>query len=53
LALITERPEFANLDLACLRSLMRGDLLLDGRNFFDPAKARAAGFTCVGVGRQP
>jgi UDPglucose 6-dehydrogenase len=51
LVLVTEWPEFANLDLVRLRSLMREGLLLDGRNFFDPATARAAGFTYMGVGR--
>jgi UDPglucose 6-dehydrogenase len=49
--LVTEWSEFADIDLAELRSVMRTPLLLDGRNFFRPETARAAGFTYVGVGR--
>ena len=51
LVLVTEWPEFASLDLAGLARSMRNPLLLDGRNFFEPESARAAGFTYVGVGR--
>jgi UDPglucose 6-dehydrogenase len=29
---------------------MRGNVLFDGRNVWDAAKARAAGFTYYGVG---
>jgi UDPglucose 6-dehydrogenase len=51
LVVVTEWPQFAQLHLPELRSVMRGPLLLDGRNVFDPAVARAAGFTYAGVGR--
>jgi len=51
MVLVTEWPEFAQLDLERLASAMRVPLLLDGRNLFDPEAARAAGFTYVGVGR--
>jgi UDPglucose 6-dehydrogenase len=51
IVLLTEWPQFAALDLAALRGVMRGTLLVDGRNLFDPERARAAGFTYVGVGR--
>ena len=30
---------------------MRGDLLVDGRNFFDPAAVREAGLVYEGIGR--
>jgi hypothetical protein len=30
---------------------MRGDLLVDGRNFLDPARVRDAGLAYEGVGR--
>jgi UDPglucose 6-dehydrogenase len=53
LVLVTEWPEFKDLDLALLRSRMKEGLLLDGRNFFSPEQARAAGLTYVGVGRYP
>jgi UDPglucose 6-dehydrogenase len=51
LVLVTEWPEFARLDLARLRAVMRTPLLLDGRNFFDPEKVRAAGLVHMGIGR--
>jgi UDPglucose 6-dehydrogenase len=51
LVLVTEWPEFAQLDLPRLAASMRVPLLLDGRNVFDPSAARAAGFTYDGVGR--
>ena len=51
LVLLTEWRAFADLDLDVIRAVMREPLLLDGRNFFDPDVARAAGFTYVAVGR--
>jgi UDPglucose 6-dehydrogenase len=51
LLLVTEWNEFRNPDLARLKSIMRQPVLLDGRNVWDGAKARAAGFTYYGVGR--
>lgn len=50
-ALVTEWNEFRNLDLSRARAVMKGDLLCDLRNVYEPAKARAAGFRYVGVGR--
>jgi len=49
--LVTEWPEFKELDLRALARSMREPLFLDGRNFMDPKAVRAAGFTYVGVGR--
>jgi UDPglucose 6-dehydrogenase len=49
--LVTEWREFAELDLADVARRMRGALLVDGRNFLDPAAARAAGLTYEGIGR--
>jgi UDPglucose 6-dehydrogenase len=51
LVLVTEWPEFSELDLAELAGAMRGDLLIDGRNFLDPAKVRDAGLHYEGIGR--
>ena len=48
----TEWPQFLSLDLHRLRERMRGRLLVDGRNLFDPARVRAAGLEYVGVGRR-
>jgi UDPglucose 6-dehydrogenase len=49
--LVTEWPEFAELDWAELASRMANPVLVDGRNFLDPARLRAAGFTYEGIGR--
>ena len=49
--LVTEWPEFGELDLRELAAAMRGDLLVDGRNFLDPERVRDAGLVYEGVGR--
>jgi UDPglucose 6-dehydrogenase len=49
--LVTEWPEFEQLDLREVASAMRGRLLVDGRNIFDPAAVREAGLAYEGVGR--
>jgi UDPglucose 6-dehydrogenase len=51
LLLVTEWNEFRQPDLGRLRRVMRQPVLFDGRNVWDGAKARAAGFTYYGVGR--
>jgi UDPglucose 6-dehydrogenase len=51
LLLVTEWPEYLELDLDRLAKRMRTPVLLDGRNLFDPKKARHAGLTYMGVGR--
>lgn len=51
LVLVTDWPEFQDLDLGTLRAQMRTPLLLDGRNQLAPESARRAGFRYVGVGR--
>jgi UDPglucose 6-dehydrogenase len=49
--LVTEWPEFRELDLAAVKASMRGALLVDGRNFIDPDAARAAGLVYEAIGR--
>ena len=49
--LLTEWPEFARLDLARLRDVMRRPVLIDGRNVWDPQAAKALGFHYAGMGR--
>jgi UDPglucose 6-dehydrogenase len=51
LVVVTEWPEFANLDLPLIASRMNTAVLIDGRNLFSPEKARLAGFEYSGVGR--
>ncbi len=47
----TEWDEFTGLDLDALRRSMRGGILLDGRNVFDPEAVESAGLSYHGVGR--
>ena len=51
LFLVTEWNEFRSPDLARLARTMRERVLFDGRNVWDPRKARAAGFAYYGIGR--
>ena len=51
LVLITEWNEFRALAPARLAELMRGRLMMDLRNVFDPAAMQAAGFDYRGIGR--
>ncbi|MEJ7799074.1 MAG: UDP-glucose/GDP-mannose dehydrogenase family protein [Ilumatobacter sp.] len=51
LTVLTEWPEFADIDLGKAATSMRGRALIDGRNLLDPAAVRAAGLTYEGVGR--
>jgi len=49
--LVTEWPEFKQLDWAQVAERMRGTLLVDGRNALDADAVRAAGLVYEGVGR--
>jgi UDPglucose 6-dehydrogenase len=49
--LVTEWPEFAELDWAAVKERMAGALIVDGRNFADREAVVAAGFTYEGIGR--
>jgi UDPglucose 6-dehydrogenase len=49
--LVTEWPEFAELDWVAVKERMAGDLLVDGRNFADREAATDAGLTYEGIGR--
>jgi UDPglucose 6-dehydrogenase len=49
--LVTEWPEFAELDWALAAERMARPLLVDGRNFLDPALLKTAGFEYEGIGR--
>jgi UDPglucose 6-dehydrogenase len=49
--LVTEWPEFGDLDWAALAGTMATPLVIDGRNFLDAEALRAAGFTYEGIGR--
>jgi UDPglucose 6-dehydrogenase len=49
--LVTEWEEFSQLDWAEVARRMRGEVLVDGRNFLDPAAVADAGLIYEGVGR--
>jgi UDPglucose 6-dehydrogenase len=49
--LVTEWPEFRDLDWFDAGSKMRQRLVVDGRNFLDGDLLRRMGFTYEGVGR--
>ncbi len=49
--LVTEWPEFRDIDWRKAASGMRCPLLIDGRNFLDPDVLSEAGFTYEGIGR--
>jgi len=51
LLILTEWEEFAVLDLARLRKLLKYPIVIDGRNLYDPATMAAQGFTYHSVGR--
>jgi UDPglucose 6-dehydrogenase len=51
LVLLTEWNEFRALAPARLKAMMRGELLLDLRNVYDPEAMRAAGFRYSSIGR--
>jgi len=51
LVLVTEWPEFADLNLRDLAGRMNNPVLVDGRNLFHPERAREAGFDYTGIGR--
>ncbi len=52
-AILTDWPEFADVDLNELRRAMEGSLLYDGRNLLRRADVEAVGLTYYGVGRPP
>jgi UDPglucose 6-dehydrogenase len=49
--IVTEWPEFADLDLADVKGRMANPVIVDGRNMLDPAAVRDAGFVYEGIGR--
>jgi UDPglucose 6-dehydrogenase len=51
IVVVTEWNEFKNLDLARVRELMAGDVLIDGRNIYQPEQMKELGFYYRGIGR--
>jgi len=49
--LVTEWPEFGDLDWEEAAKRMKAPLIVDGRNFLDAEALRAAGFVYEAIGR--
>ncbi len=49
--LVTEWPEFLEMDWKQVAQQMKGTLVIDGRNALDPGTIRTAGLTYEGIGR--
>jgi UDPglucose 6-dehydrogenase len=51
LLVATEWPEFAEVDMTAVASVMKGYRVIDSRNLLDPTAVRAAGLDYWGLGR--
>jgi UDPglucose 6-dehydrogenase len=51
LVVVTEWNEFRNPDFPRMRQLMRGNVIFDGRNLYNPARMHELGFRMYSVGR--
>jgi UDPglucose 6-dehydrogenase len=51
LIVVTEWNEFKQLNLSKVKELMKSPMIVDGRNIYEPEKAKELGFTYIGVGR--
>jgi len=51
LLVLTDWPQFKDIDLIKVKSLMKKPYLFDGRNLFDPREVMEKGFKYFGVGR--
>lgn len=52
LAMMTEWPEFHLPDFRKVAELMKGRVIFDGRNIYDPQEIRKFGFKYFGIGRK-
>jgi UDPglucose 6-dehydrogenase len=51
LAIVTEWQEFRNPDFELMRRLMRGHVIFDGRNLYEPKTVSQYGFAYHAIGR--
>jgi UDPglucose 6-dehydrogenase len=51
LLILTEWPEFANLELMRIRSLLKYPIVIDGRNLYEPQQMTDAGLIYHSIGR--
>jgi UDPglucose 6-dehydrogenase len=52
LAIMTEWKQFLQPDFGLMRSLMKSPVIFDGRNLYNPAQMKSAGFTYYSIGRE-
>jgi UDPglucose 6-dehydrogenase len=52
MVLMTEWPEFRMPDFEKIALLMKGKAIFDGRNIYDPAEIKKAGYQFYGIGRR-
>lgn len=50
LLILTEWDEFRSVDFSKIKKMMKGNLVLDGRNIYDPVTVRKAGLKYIGIG---
>ncbi len=48
---LTEWGDFYNLDLVELKNILKGDIIIDGRNIFNPEEVKKIGFKYFSIGR--
>ncbi|MDD2279870.1 MAG: UDP binding domain-containing protein, partial [Bacteroidales bacterium] len=53
LVLVTEWREFRVLNFAELRKRMKGNVIFDGRNIYEPEEMREEGYNYISIGRKP
>ncbi len=51
MVILTEWPEFAQIDLKKAKKLLKKPIIIDGRNIYDPQKAKELGFKYIGIGQ--
>jgi UDPglucose 6-dehydrogenase len=51
LVIVTEWAEFRNPDFSLIRQVMKGHVIFDGRNIYEPRQMANLGFTYYGIGR--
>lgn len=51
LVILTDWNEFKEMDLRKVKNLMRGHIIIDGRNIYEPIMVKRLGFKYIGIGR--
>ena len=50
--ILTEWNEYRNMDIEMLKKLMKGNVIIDGRNVLSPSRVKSLGFRYEGMGRK-